>query len=216
MRFNTFVFDLDGPLLDGKLRHHQCYADILTELNYIPMPCDRYWDLKRNRINRLEQLGISSAQDCYAEFLERWLTRIEEPHYLQLDCLQPGVISLLSDLRKANKQIILATMRKNKTNLFEQLENVQIKAFFTEIVAIDSDDPNVNKGDYVKAILANKPGDFLWIGDTEIDVKAAKSLNIPVAVVSNGLRTASYLTSLSPDFLGVDAMDVMTWAGKNH
>lgn len=214
MKFNTIIFDLDGPLLDGKMRHYQCYADILTELNYMPMPCDQYWDMKRNRINRREQLAFSSAETCYDEFLKRWLAKIEERYYLRLDRLQSNVITILENLKLANKQMILATMRKNKSHLFEQLANLGIIKLFDEIVAIDTDEPNASKSAYVKGILQNKPGPFLWIGDTEVDVTSAKELNIPIAVVSNGLRTAAYLRSLAPDYISEDLNEIITWMEK--
>ena len=36
----------------------------------------------------------------------------------------------------------------------------------------------------------------LWIGDTEADWEAARSLGCPVVLVANGLRTKDYLMSL--------------------
>ena len=52
------------------------------------------------------------------------------------------------------------------------------------------------------------PGRALWIGDTEVDVAAARALGCPVWLLTCGLRTGPYLASLAPEFLGPDLTQV--------
>ena len=207
MTFTNFIFDLDGPLLDGKQRHYQCYTQILQEFDCPVLAADEYWQMKRERRNRREQLAATGAEEHYDEFLRRWLERIEEKKYLALDVLQTDALSLLSRLQQENKCLILATLRQNAHHLYEQLGELKIQHFFQHIVAVDSQD-SVDKAAAVRAILQGKSGSTLWIGDTEIDSQSANKLGLPVALVSNGLRTRDYLAGLSPTYLGNNLTEV--------
>lgn len=202
MKFNTVIFDLDGPLLDGKLRHYQCYADALRQLNYQPLPIEQYWDLKRDKTPLIEQLQIIQAEDCYETFLELWLKTIEQSQYLQLDIIQPFAFETLTTLKSLNKKIFLATLRNNPEQLHIQLKNLNLINFFDELIVASSKEND--KSAKVQSHVADYVDQCLWIGDTEVDIQSAKKLNIPVAVVCNGLRTKNFLKALNPDFIGDD------------
>ncbi len=206
-RFNTIVFDLDGPLLDGKHRHYRCYADILKEQEFIPVDIDSYWLMKKARIDRHKLLERSSADTIYNFFLQEWLDRIETRPYLQLDFLQPGVLEILTSLQKSGIRLILATMRNNKDALLWQLESLKLKSFFSEIIIIGSLGENKNKAADVAKIIENHDyNKTLWIGDTEVDIYSARELGVKICALSCGLRTKEYLLGLQPDYLHVDLM----------
>lgn len=201
MTYTNFIFDLDGPLLDGRQRHYQCYKDILQEFNCQTLDINSYWQMKRERKSRQEQLAATGGEAYYDEFLRLWVERIEEKKYLDLDVLQPDALSVLTSLHKQGRCLILATLRHNAHYLYEQLATLKIRDFFQHVVAVDAQS-SADKASGVQAILQDKHGSSLWIGDTEIDSQAANKLSIPVALVSNGLRTEEYLLSLAPQYLG--------------
>ena len=119
----TILLDLDGTLLEGKLRHYQCYSDILNTHGYKPMPINVYWEMKRFRRSRKEQLAVSGAESIYDIFLDEWLKQIEEPEYLVLDRVQDGVLIKLQEWLDDNMKIILVTMRNSRIHLLNQLKN---------------------------------------------------------------------------------------------
>jgi phosphoglycolate phosphatase-like HAD superfamily hydrolase len=41
----------------------------------------------------------------------------------------------------------------------------------------------------------------VWVGDTEVDVAAARELGVRVCALTCGLRTKEYLVNLSPDYI---------------
>ena len=197
---STIVLDLDGPLLDGMLRHYRCYSDILEELSFTPIPIEQYWAMKRNRINRRVLLQYSNAQSLYDKFLEIWTERIETKEYLEFDSLQNNVENILSQWKERNIQLILATMRNNTSNLSWQLKVLNLTRFFDEVVVVGSGLHGVSKATKVKEKLIGKCVDeVFWVGDTEVDVAAARELGIRVSALTCGLRTEEFLTSLSPD-----------------
>jgi phosphoglycolate phosphatase len=207
---NTIIFDLDGPLLEGKHRHYRCYADILKEKGFAPVTIEHYWSMKRDRVDRYEQLKKSNAENIYDLYLELWIERIETRHYLQLDCLQPSVIEILSMLQQTGIRLLLATLRNNESNLLWQLNRLKLTNFFSDIIVVGSLNGNNNKADEVSKFLHNQDcNDVLWIGDTEVDIYSARQLNIKIAALSCGLRTETYLSTLQPNFLCDNLVDLL-------
>lgn len=196
------VLDLDGPVLEGKYRHYQCYRDILIENNYIPLSIEQYWEMKRNRIDRHRILGKSNADDMYDLFLRSWLERIEEKRYLALDVLQPGVLQKLYEWKSSGIRLIMATMRNNLENLRWQLDSLSLSVFFEQVIAVKTSQKEKGKAENVKAFLDGSGKDsVLWVGDTEVDIDAARILGVKVCAVGSGLRTIDYLATLKPDYV---------------
>ena len=205
----TVICDLDGPILDGRFRHYQCYCDILRELGFVPVALEKYWEMKRHRIDRHQQLAACGADEIYDRFLKSWMAQIEEKKYLKLDRLQPGAINKLAELKSAGAKMILVTMRNNEDHLHWQLKFLGLAPFFDNIVAVGTDGGENAKADAAKVYIDTlKRGSALWIGDTEADIKAAQLLEIKVCAVTCGLRTREYLAELHPNFIVEDLQTI--------
>jgi len=212
----TVYLDLDGPVLDGKHRHYRCYSDILLQFGYKPMKLEQYWEMKRLRQDRTKQLAVSGATGIYNQFLSLWLERIEEKKYLELDCLQPMVHEMLTLWNFNNIRVILVTMRNNQDNLLWQLDRLALSPLFGDIIAVGSHESCEGKSEAVRNIVkATKSHQELWIGDTEIDLRASRSLDIPICLLSCGLRDREYLNSLKPDFLLPDLASINIFRIQN-
>jgi phosphoglycolate phosphatase len=194
------VLDLDGPILDGRHRHYACYRALLEEAGATPLPLDRYWDLKRERVDRRRLLAESGAAELYDRFLEGWLARIESPEMLALDRLQPGAIEALRAWKGAGLSLVLVTARRDEPALLAQLDAFAVRSLFSEIVPTPFAETGEAKA---RALVARvRPVRWSgWIGDTEVDVDAARRLDVPSVAVTCGLRTRAYLQSLQPAFI---------------
>ena len=201
-RTKLIVLDLDGPVLDGRERHYQCYRDILIESKCDPLEIDVYWELKRNKSSLAAQLELSGATVLRDSFLPCWLDRIELPKYLALDRVQPFVSDTLARLESQGIPVVLLTMRNHADHLYQQLENLELSKFFSEVVAVKSEKGVESKLSAAARLLSKfDPGELLWVGDTEADVLPAQALKIPVCAIESGLRNREYLSSLKPDFI---------------
>jgi len=206
---STIVLDLDGPLLDGRLRHYSCYSEILKEQGFIPLDIDSYWAGKRSRVDRRTLLKKSEAVEFYDEFLREWIQRIELPAMLALDQLQPGVLSILSEWKDSEIELVIATMRNHVSNAVDQLTSLGIMPLVSEVLVTGSDDGFSGKVEAVRRVLSGKlRRTALWVGDTEVDIRAARSLEIPVCALTCGLRTQALLAAENPDYLLDDLRDV--------
>lgn len=205
---SNLVLDLDGPLLDGRSRHYCCYSDILTELGFQPVPISEYWEDKRNAVNRADLLDRSGAGSVYSKFLQTWMDRIETREYLRLDRLQRDVIAVLSGWKTENRRLILATLRNNPSNLTWQLEQLGLTPFFDEILITGSDGNSSSKASLVRHALQCNLENAVWVGDTEVDIDAARELGIRICVVTCGLRSRAFLAKRMPDAIEDDLSSV--------
>jgi phosphoglycolate phosphatase len=199
------VLDLDGPILEGKFRHYACYSRILETYGYKPLSLVKYWQMKRNRMSTQQLLEATDAEDLLDKFLQMWLETIEQPDMLALDRLQIGVPEKLQQWREQELILILATLRRFSDHLHAQLAYFGLDALLDYIVVCEHQLGGIGKAERVKAIVPQiSPEHSLWIGDTEIDVGAARAFGCPIWAVSCGIRTESYLVSQFPDFLSTD------------
>jgi len=190
--------DLDGPLLDGKKRHYQCYRSILESNGFKYIDIDEYWEKKRSLINHKDLLRLSGAGTIYNNFITTWLEMIELPDMLALDKVQDGAIDCLRNWRDQGIELILITMRKNKCTLEEQLVSTGLREYLDVVLASGYSDGGEGKADVVRKHYSAEQLEkySLWIGDTEADLIAAQSLRCDVVLISNGLRNEEYLNSL--------------------
>jgi phosphoglycolate phosphatase-like HAD superfamily hydrolase len=205
----TIFLDLDGPLLDGRVRHYRCYADILRAHGFSPMPPDTYWEMKRQRRSRAEQLAVSGAEAIYQDFLFEWRSNIETPEYLELDRVQEGALAKLKMWQERGIAIVLVTMRSNRDTLMAQLRATGLLAYLASVVVCQHEDGGAGKADAVASkMFGVSQGSCLWIGDTEADVEGARKLGCPIWLLSCGLRTVDILLALRPDALSASIVDV--------
>lgn len=184
IKYDYIFLDLDGPVLDGKNRHYHCYKDILLKYGGNPIGLDRYWEMKRNRVNRRELLEISEFAGNYNDYMSEWLMRIEEKEYLKYDLLWPNTITAIKKLREQAKHLYLVTMRKNQENLIWQLDQLQITELFEKVICGGLDQKQT-KYELIKDIFFQNA---LFIGDTEVDLRTAKLCGSEFKGILNGLR----------------------------
>ena len=198
----SLICDLDGPILDGRERHHHCYSKILKDGGYVPMDINTYWDMKRRHRSLKEQLEASGAGSFHEDFYERWLRMIELPEVLELERLQHGAYEKLGYWKDQGIRLVLVTMRQSTANLHQQLSRMKLEVFWEKVLV--SEHLLGAKG---KAMIFRSEfplvciDECLWIGDTEIDTEAANDLGCRSCFVNCGIRDKNYLGGPKPDFI---------------
>jgi phosphoglycolate phosphatase len=204
------ILDLDGTLLDIRQRHYQCYCDIVTQFGFAPVSVQHYWQQHRAGIGNQKILQEMQASSIADSFLKQWINNIEERNYLRLDALFPKVVIIMQNWKNAGIELSLATLRHHKENLSWQLKQVGIDGLLKHVIIPDLSN-KADKATAVREQLHNLNSEqALWIGDTEADVHAAKTLGIKVCTVNSGLRSTEFLAALQPDFQKEDLLAVTT------
>ena len=199
---SVIVLDVDGPLLDTRRRHYQCYCDILRQCKLTPIPFREYWRLKRCRTDLVEVLSRSNGLHECDKFRTIWQQRIETRKYLALDRLQPRIKVILKGWEQIGIRILLATQRNHVNNLHWQLHRLGIAEWPDAIVVTGSGRSGAEKAQAIRPLLATEQkSTILWVGDTEVDIQAARVLGVKMCAVTCGLRNRRILDSEHPDIL---------------
>lgn len=186
------ILDLDGTLLDSSQRHYESYLVIAKYFNIQPLLFPIYWNLRRARKSNLEVLflsGLERYEESRAE--EMWRHLIELPQMLTYDQLFPSIKDWL-DEKHLVVDFILVTLRHNEDALRNQLKLLGISDFFLKVMAVS----HQADAAYAKARAVQDAGikDIkAWIGDTEIDIKAAEIIGTRGIGVTSGIRNSDTL-----------------------
>ena len=106
-------------------------------------------------------------------------------------------------------KLILATLRNNEDNLNWQLSALKLLPLLDKIIAVGTKETSMDKAKaVVRHIELINRDNVLWVGDTEVDILAARALDVKVCAVGCGLRTLEYLATLKPDFLALDLCSI--------
>jgi phosphoglycolate phosphatase len=148
----NLVIDLDGPILDGRQRHYWCYKEILESFGARALSIDEYWAQKRERVHASDILAASGAAARYEDFHRTWSAQIELPEALGRDRVQAGARETLSLWHNRRLRIVVATLRRNKRNLYDQLDALGLSSFFNDVVPCDYEPGDQGKAESVKAL----------------------------------------------------------------
>ncbi len=206
--------DLDGTLLDVKKRHYAVYVEVLAmgDLRGVPIPEKEYWG------HRIENKPVDDIlrksrlfPTKFTLFKQRFVERLETPEMLAMDNVREGVETALGKIY-TKTPIVLVTQRKDPEELESQLVSVGLRKYFATVLSGRPEErrratPDArwqHKAELVKKRYRILPTEALWIGDTENDVKSAKSLGFEVWLVEGGHRTKELQMKADPDRIVAD------------
>lgn len=199
-RLNAFI-DLDGPILDVSRRHHLVYASIVEALGGTPLSIEAYWAAKRSRQDDATLLARSGVPAALEEYETQKLSLIESPAYLEHDRLQPEIASTLSWLC-GDYDLYLVTLRRRIRSAEHQLIELGIDGYFRSVLVGQEHWAGLPgwkvKCNLVHAACITCTAQDIFVGDTETDIQAGKTLGVRTIAVSNGIRDAELLSKLHP------------------
>lgn len=125
-----------------------------------------------------------------------WKRRpIESREALDTDTLIPGMQKALHMLFQAHV-IIVVSARQSRKKLEHQLESVGVARYVREMYAVGFIDPVSNKQKVMEGYLDRhklNARDAYVVGDTEMEIEAAKRAKIPCISVTWGVRSERFL-----------------------
>ena len=178
----TVAFDLDGTLLDSRMRHSLVLRRVLKIFD-IDIDTSGLVDFKRNGKNNVDFLiahGITEpiAKDVQAE----WIRIVEDDEFLDKDSLYPDAEALLHEYDGWRR--ILVTARKNARGLTRTLERVGLRMFFDAVHVVE---PGADASAAKSKILKDERV-LLFYGDTRSDYVAAQDADVRFVYRENGFH----------------------------
>ena len=188
-------FDLDGTLLDSKLRLYKLFQFLVPESNFT---FENYWELKQNK-NAHKDILINYfhyTENKIQNFIYQWMTLIESAEWIKLDTIFDGVHTHLLNLKKQHELFII-TNRQFDSVVIQQIQYFGLKDMFNDVLVTHQ---NITKQNLIKSKCIINSTDWI-IGDTGNDIITGKDLNINTAAVLSGFMNKENLEKYHPNIL---------------
>lgn len=180
------VFDLDGTLLNSKMRHQVVLKSILDEQG-IALDLSDFILRKMESESTLKYLLAKNISKS-AQIADEWQRKIEETVYLNEDIFYPDVLEMLEALN-GKCCLITLTARSNEKNLQEADYYLRLKEHMERVVVVSPKMASTEKANF----LGDVKNDCLcFIGDTESDYEAAMLAGVIFVAVSYGFRSSRF------------------------
>ncbi|EFZ36402.1 HAD hydrolase, family IA, variant 3 [Hoylesella oralis ATCC 33269] len=195
MEYKTYIFDLDGTLLDTL---HDLWVSCNYALRENGMPERTLDEVRRfvgNGVKKLMERAIPQGLDnpkfdvTYETFRKHYLVH-------SLDTTKPysGIPELLANLKKHGKRIAVVS------NKFYAATQELCRHFFGDYVEVAIGErenirkkPSPDTVDEAIRQLKVSREDAVYIGDSDVDVMTARNSNMPCISVLWGFRNRDFL-----------------------
>lgn len=220
---NRVLFcDFDGPIADVSERYYATYRICLErmrtetgseQINCLSLP--QFWTFKQNRIlDRQIALWSGLAGPEIDRFLAYVTESVNHADLLAYDRLQPQAGDALVQLKQMGVRIVLVTLRSHcQVHQFlhdHGLEDVVAQVYGYSHIHAAYANRTEHKIELLKAAIEQQKQwgyeteNSYMIGDTEADVLAGQSVNLPTIALTCGIRSRSYLRSFQPTHIKSD------------
>ncbi|MGG6545099.1 UNVERIFIED_CONTAM: HAD family hydrolase [Prevotella sp. 15_C9] len=209
--FETYVFDLDGTLLET-------LNDLAASTNYAlrtcRMPEHSVEEVRMFVGNGVKKLMERAVPDGKENPMFEKVLSLFRSHYLEhnLDTTQPynGIPELLSELNKRGKKLAIVS------NKFDAATKDLAKHFFADTIEVAiGERENIRKKPAPDTVLealrqlgASKSG-AVYIGDSDVDIMTAKNSGLPCASVLWGFRDKDFLIRHGATFFAEKPEDLL-------
>ena len=195
MIYDTYIFDLDGTLLDS-LTDLAISCNYALRMNNMPeRSLDEVRHFVGNGVKKLMERAIPDGlqnpafEKTYNDFRQHYLV-----HNLDNTKPYPGIVSLLQRLHSEGKSIAVVS------NKFYAATQNLVKHFFGEYVTVAiGERENIRKKpapdtviEALRQLNASASG-AVYIGDSDVDVMTARNSGMPCISVLWGFRDKEFL-----------------------
>ena len=212
MRYDTYIFDLDGTLLNT-------LNDLAASCNYAlrnyGFPEHSVDDVRRfvgNGVRLLMCRAIPDGdnnpkfEDCYACFREHYLH-----HNLDTTAPYPGIMDMIKALNANGKHIAVVS------NKFYEATRALVRHFFGEEISVAiGERPDIHKkpapdtvNEALRQLGVGREG-AVYIGDSDVDIDTARNSGMPCISVLWGFRDREFLLEHGATTLVATPEEILT------
>jgi phosphoglycolate phosphatase len=208
-RIRALAFDLDGTLIDTMADLAAALNLTLTILGAPEIPEDRVRALVGNGVDQLvlrglsESLGPRPTHPAQRSAALNLFRRLYGQGLFKRSKVFPGVAPALQSLADDGLGLCCIT---NKDSAFAQplLEQAGLARFFAFTLCADRAEDRKPSPNMLLAACSRfgiAPGQMLYVGDSGVDIAAARAAGCPVVTVNYGYHVGRVPTELQPDGL---------------
>lgn len=192
----NIVFDLDGTLIDSRLRLYRLFQHLVPDS---PMSYENYWGFKKNKVSNETILSTELGHDekQIAGFVAQWMSLIESPDFLEYDSNFADIHPTLEDLQK-QAHLYVCTARQQRQPVLDQLARFGLLRFFNQILVTEQKN---SKESLIAASVTSLSSQDWLVGDTGKDIQVGKLLNMKTCAVLSGFLNREALHRYEPDLI---------------
>jgi phosphoglycolate phosphatase len=201
MEVSGVLFDLDGTLIDSRRDIAASVNHTLSVLGRAPLSVERVERMVGDGVRQLLTRAYGPMDEpTLQRALEIFLPYYQD-HCVDSTSLYPGVMETLHSLK--GKGLAIVT-NKPLAHTEKTLKALGLDSHFPVVLGGDSLPRRKPDPDPLWEALRRldvPAANALMVGDSPMDIQAARSAGVRVAAVSYGFRTGEELKACSPDFL---------------
>lgn len=210
---NALLIDLDGTMIDTAPDIVAAVNGMLDDLGATPLPFATVTGFIGNGVRNLVQRSLETAKPGERFDIGHAQCMFERRYAAtngQLGRVFPGVTTGLRELRRRGYRAACVT-NKPQALAAPLLEKTGLAAYLDVLVAGDtltSMKPSPEPLWHACRLLDAEPGDCVLIGDSAVDVAAARAAGLPVFIVSYGYGGPGGAGTLRGDAL-IDSFEAL-------
>lgn len=201
------LFDLDGTLIDSKKDIAAAANAARVHFGMPALPLEVVTGYIGWGIEHLNRKSLETEDPAkLAEGLEV-LKAYYRDHCVDQTVIFPGAIELLDFLKGRGIGMGLVSNKPHEFTLIT-MEKLGLSPYFKAILGADAVPNKKPHPEPLLAALAKigaKPSEAVMIGDSPVDIQAARAAGMLVGIVSHGFVAKEYLSASDPDWL-VDSL----------
>jgi phosphoglycolate phosphatase len=186
----ALIFDLDGTLIDSKLDLIHSINAMLREKKKPELPAETIASYIGNGAPQLvaRAMGPNASQEELQSALEFFLAYYEA-HKMDNTVPYPGVPEALEQLSEMPMAVLTNKPVRISVRI---LEEMKLAGYFRVIYggnSFEKKKPDPTGTNVILRELGMKPGEVLFVGDSEVDVQTARNAGTWAATVNFGFGT---------------------------
>ena len=211
MKYNTYIFDLDGTILDTLLDLANAVNFSMRSKGFPERTVDEVRSFIGNGIKVLIKRAVpqETSEKDYAEALEIF-TKYYIEHIADYTKPYDGIIDVINELKSKGCKTAVVS---NKAHFAAQ---AVVKDFFGDIfdVVVGKMDEFPSKPEpdsllYTIKNLGVKAEDCIYIGDSDVDVLTAHNAGLPCIGVTWGNRDEDVLLASGAEFIAHTPKEIL-------
>ena len=211
MNYTTYIFDLDGTLLNTLEDLTDSTNVALKRYGMPERSLDEIRSFVGNGIGKLIERAVpEGTEDKKVGLVFEAFKEYYGLHCADKTAPYPGIISLLEALGKQGKKLAIVS---NKADFaVKQLRDI----YFKEVIQVAIGEceniqkkPAPDTAFQAMKELNSRPEECIYIGDSEVDIKTAENAGIPCVSVLWGFRDRDFLEEQGGKSFVENPMDIL-------
>lgn len=213
MSFRAVLFDLDGTLVDTLEDITRCVNTCLASLDESPKSKEAVRAMVGDGIDLLCQRALTRPTPGRVDQMVRCMKAYYRKQVVETAAPYPGVVKMLQGLRQWGLR--LGILSNKPHDLTERVtECLFPKGVFFKVLGHSTGLPR--KPDPAGAlkmagIIGLDPQDFLYVGDSPVDIQTGKAAGMTTVGVTWGFRSEEELEVEEPHLLVHHPQEILNW-----